>query len=307
MAALLRKSRLRRLSRIIPGHSDPGTQLSVLYSPGGSTDHSRFMGSCNSVAIALMGSDFFRLAGHRTVVDTEAGFRSAWYHSHSRCKTASDIRTICHLSLMFSRVLFPCSEQRVPACVTRSNHSFSVDTAFRCAIRLLVLDYSHPLPSARRYWIRTSSHISLIPLLQYFAFTPSMIIYPVMFIVSLLLPQVAYGQLPRVSPLYLQPFRFPLPIPRIKTALATYINPSTGVPIDFYEVTITPFKKNFFPGLQAADLVGYDGTFPGPMFRIEKGRETLVRFVNKGFRPASVHLHGSFSGFRSIGFAGQLN
>jgi bilirubin oxidase len=126
-----------------------------------------------------------------------------------------------------------------------------------------------------------------------------MIIYPIA--LFLLLPAGAYAQLPRISPPYPQAFQNSLPIPPIKAPLMTYVDPATGTPIDFYEVTIKPFKKNFFPGLKDADLVGYDGMFPGPMFKVERGRETLVRFVNKGIRPASVHLHGSFSKFWFMG------
>jgi len=105
----------------------------------------------------------------------------------------------------------------------------------------------------------------------------------------------AQSQLPRRSPAYNHSFRYPLPILPTKTPLATFTNPKTGISIDFYEVKITPFKKNFFPDLQDASLVGYDGLFPGPVFEIERGRETVVRFVNNGYRPTAVHLHGSYT------------
>ena len=39
--------------------------------------------------------------------------------------------------------------------------------------------------------------------------------------------------------------------------------------------------------------MGYDGMFPGPTFKIQRGRESLVRFVNEYNRPSSVHLYGS--------------
>lgn len=106
---------------------------------------------------------------------------------------------------------------------------------------------------------------------------------------------VAAASSPRLSPAYTDTFRFPLPIPPVKVPLTTYTDPSTGVPIDFYSITITPFSKSFFPGLSPASLVGYDGQFPGPLFRIQRGRQTLIRFVNSGARVASVHLHGSFT------------
>jgi len=34
---------------------------------------------------------------------------------------------------------------------------------------------------------------------------------------------------------------------------------------------------------------------PGPTFRIKKGTETVVRFVNEYYRESSIHLHGSYS------------
>ena len=42
-------------------------------------------------------------------------------------------------------------------------------------------------------------------------------------------------------------------------------------------------------------LVGYDGISPGPTFLVEKGRETVVRFINNATLASAVHLHGSYS------------
>lgn len=83
--------------------------------------------------------------------------------------------------------------------------------------------------------------------------------------------------------------------------LRTYKNETTGVEIDFYEVTIKEFTANMFPDLGDATLIGYDGQAPGPTFRVKKGRETVIRFVNEYFRLSSVHLHGSYS--RARGFS----
>lgn len=80
----------------------------------------------------------------------------------------------------------------------------------------------------------------------------------------------------------------------------TYTNETTGVEIDFYEIRIKQFTKNLFPDLGDATLIGYDGQTPGPTFRVKRGRETVVRFVNEHFRPSSIHLHGSYS--RARGF-----
>jgi len=34
---------------------------------------------------------------------------------------------------------------------------------------------------------------------------------------------------------------------------------------------------------------------PGPTFKVKKGTEAVVRFVNEYYRPSSIHLHGSYS------------
>lgn len=103
------------------------------------------------------------------------------------------------------------------------------------------------------------------------------------------------GQTARVSPQYNYEFQNELPIPPIKEKLTTYTNPETGTEVDFYEVKIQQFTKNLFPNLGDATLIGYDGMAPGPTFKVKKGRETVVRFVNEYYRNSSIHLHGSFS------------
>ncbi|KAK0641924.1 Cupredoxin [Cercophora newfieldiana] len=63
----------------------------------------------------------------------------------------------------------------------------------------------------------------------------------------------------------------------------------------YYEVEIKSFQHTFFPGLEPATLVGYDGMSPGPTFIIPRGTESIVRFINNASTPNSVHLHGSYS------------
>ncbi|KAH0602238.1 uncharacterized protein H6S33_009879 [Morchella sextelata] len=114
-----------------------------------------------------------------------------------------------------------------------------------------------------------------------------------------LLPLLANAQVPRIipreSPSYNHDFEFPLPIMPVKQPLTSYTNPQTGVQVDFYEIKIKEFTKNLFPDLGDATLIGYDGQIPGPTFRVPKGRETVVRFVNEYYRDSSIHLHGSYS------------
>ena len=75
----------------------------------------------------------------------------------------------------------------------------------------------------------------------------------------------------------------------------TITNPVTNGPIDYYEVYINRFQQQIFPNKGPADMVGYDGISPGPTFLIEKGRESVVRFINNATMDTSVHLHGSYS------------
>jgi hypothetical protein len=106
---------------------------------------------------------------------------------------------------------------------------------------------------------------------------------------------LAAAQISRVSPAYGHDFEFPLPIMPVKTPLMSYTNTTTETTIDFYQVRMQAFKKRLFPDVQDAELIGYDGIEPGPTFRVKKGQETVVRVVNEMFRPAAVHLHGSYS------------
>lgn len=79
------------------------------------------------------------------------------------------------------------------------------------------------------------------------------------------------------------------------TGVRTITNPVTGGPIDYYEVYINHFQQQIYPNKGPADMVGYDGIAPGPTFLIEKGRESVVRFINNATMATSVHLHGSYS------------
>ncbi|KAH6638234.1 oxidase cueO precursor [Boeremia exigua] len=98
-----------------------------------------------------------------------------------------------------------------------------------------------------------------------------------------------------LSPEYKQIFQNPLPFPPEKSPRYSYTNKTTGNTIDYYEIDVKPFEHQVYPGLKPARLVGYDGVSPGPTIRTQKGRETVVRFMNNGDKDLSVHLHGSYS------------
>jgi bilirubin oxidase len=90
-------------------------------------------------------------------------------------------------------------------------------------------------------------------------------------------------------------YMFEVPLPQGSVAMPIYTTEVNGVPIDYYEVTIEPFAQKIYPDLGPAYLVGYNSTAPGPTFWIEKGRETVIRYLNHGNVSAAVHLHGSYT------------
>ncbi|KAF2454984.1 multicopper oxidase [Lineolata rhizophorae] len=99
-----------------------------------------------------------------------------------------------------------------------------------------------------------------------------------------------------LSPVYEKFFEDPMPIPPLKTPKITYTNPNTSIPIDYYEVEISAFDVAVYPDLEKARFVGYDGMFPGPTFRIPRGRQSVVRFTNKdNVLGSSIHVHGSYT------------
>ncbi|KAB2577214.1 Bilirubin oxidase [Lasiodiplodia theobromae] len=110
---------------------------------------------------------------------------------------------------------------------------------------------------------------------------------------ALLVTGVFAGDDKWLSPVYKNFYEFPLPTPPVKQKKATYTNPKTGAAIDYYEITISPLQQQVYPGLGKANLVGYDGVSPGPTFKMQRGREAVVRFINKATLANSVHLHGS--------------
>ncbi|KAF2467429.1 oxidase cueO precursor [Lindgomyces ingoldianus] len=114
-------------------------------------------------------------------------------------------------------------------------------------------------------------------------------------VASLLSCQAFAGDKDWLSPVYKDIFQNPLPFPPNKAPKYQYTNASTGATIDYYEIEIKAFEQQVYPGLKPAKLVGYDGISPGPTFRMERGREAVVRFVNHGEKDISVHLHGSYS------------
>jgi bilirubin oxidase len=99
----------------------------------------------------------------------------------------------------------------------------------------------------------------------------------------------------RRSPAYPFTFKVPLTIPQMKAPITSYTNPETGVPIDFYQVEVKNVAHRIYPNLGEANLITFDGTVPGPTFRVQKGRESVIRVINKANREVNFHVHGSYS------------
>ncbi|KAK3626459.1 hypothetical protein LTR22_023153 [Elasticomyces elasticus] len=90
------------------------------------------------------------------------------------------------------------------------------------------------------------------------------------------------------SPVYRSLFQVPLPIPPVKVPKEVYT--SNGQSVEYYEVEIKPLTQQVYPGLSKTALVGYDGISPGPTFRMRKGTQAVVRFINHGTQASSIHL-----------------
>ena len=72
--------------------------------------------------------------------------------------------------------------------------------------------------------------------------------------------------------------------------------------VDGFSAQVYPASQGF----QATNFVGYNGIAPGPTFKIPRGRETAVRFINNNNRSSAIHLHGSFSRAAWDGWADDL-
>lgn len=60
---------------------------------------------------------------------------------------------------------------------------------------------------------------------------------------------------------------------------------------DFYVVVLKRGNPRILPGTRTP-IWGFDGVFPGPTFRVRRGREIVVRRRNQLGVPTSTHLHG---------------
>lgn len=91
-----------------------------------------------------------------------------------------------------------------------------------------------------------------------------------------------------------EPFRVALPVPPVLAPV------STAGGVDVYAVTMRRAVKEIVPG-QPAEVLTYNGSFPGPTIKARSGRPVVVRQRNQLDMPTSVHLHGASVPHRSDG------
>ena len=78
---------------------------------------------------------------------------------------------------------------------------------------------------------------------------------------------------------------------------------------DYYRMTMRRAKVEILPGLKT-EVWGYNGITPGPTIQVERGREVVVRHINRISNPrhvhTSVHLHGNASLPQYDGYANDV-
>ncbi|APU14234.1 MULTISPECIES: multicopper oxidase family protein [Actinoalloteichus] len=96
-----------------------------------------------------------------------------------------------------------------------------------------------------------------------------------------------------------EPFRVGLPIP----AVAEPVRTEGGT--DYYELVQRAAALEIVPGTTTT-IWGFDGSFPGPTFRVRSGQRSVVSVRNELPVPTSTHLHGGVTPPDSDGYATDL-
>jgi len=90
------------------------------------------------------------------------------------------------------------------------------------------------------------------------------------------------------------PFQVPLRIPQVLRPVRRTERR------DYYEITLRHERAEILPG-KRTPIWGFNGTFPGPTIKARRGREIVVRRINKLNVPVTTHLHGGDVPWRSDG------
>jgi spore coat protein A len=84
------------------------------------------------------------------------------------------------------------------------------------------------------------------------------------------------------------PFQAELPIPPT-------LEPEVTPDADLYEIAMQPGTAEILPGYDPTPVIGYNGLYPGPTIRAERGRTVQVTQTNQADRELNVHLHGGLT------------
>ncbi|MEM5788011.1 MAG: multicopper oxidase domain-containing protein, partial [Syntrophobacteraceae bacterium] len=104
-----------------------------------------------------------------------------------------------------------------------------------------------------------------------------------------------------------EPFTQMLAVPKVKQPTAPFDFQCTlplfdgQQPARFYEVHTKKGTAEIVPGYQT-EIWGYDGTYPGPLFKSRHNEPTIVRFHNDLAETVTIpHLHGGHQPAQSDG------
>lgn len=111
-----------------------------------------------------------------------------------------------------------------------------------------------------------------------------------------------------------RPFRVPFVQAPFLEPYKTGIDPTDGLPVNYYQVTEKAAMAQILPQL-TTPILGYNGIFPGPTISLDQGTKAVVRVRNQ--LPAqhpldghalstSTHLHGSASLPQYDGYASDI-
>ncbi|MEV4315417.1 multicopper oxidase domain-containing protein [Actinocrispum sp. NPDC049592] len=95
------------------------------------------------------------------------------------------------------------------------------------------------------------------------------------------------------------PFAVPLPLPTVARPARVTAD------ADYYSVVQRVSDVEILPGVKT-QIWGYDGLFPGPLFRLQSGRQAIVQLRNSLDVPTSTHLHGGVTPSSSDGYPTDL-
>ncbi len=84
----------------------------------------------------------------------------------------------------------------------------------------------------------------------------------------------------------IEPFQVPLRIPPVLKPVRSDGNR------DYFETTMRYAHRRLLPGKRTR-VWSFDGSFPGPTIKVQRGREAVVRRTNHLDVPVTVHLHGA--------------